>query len=221
MFPFLCTGNRLAISRDQSVQDTGVVTTGAVIPLVQPPAGALIVTACAVDKDSGAFNIPSGFTVVGTDYTSVNVSGSVAYKIATGSGETSITWTYANVGAQLCQAWAGVYTMPTTDISLDVNAQANSGVGNVTSQSSGSTTANTIPDSLALVFFGSDSSTSTITGGALTNGFTILTNVDVGANAGLVVGELILTDGAGRESTYSTTAGGDQMWGAIAVFKAT
>lgn len=214
------TDGRLAITRDQSVQATGVVTTGATITISQPPAGSLIITVCSADKDSGGFTTPSGFTVVGTDYTSANVSGAIAYKIATGSGETSINWTYVNVGSQLCQAWAGVYTMPTIDISVDVVAQANSGVGVVTSQTSGTTGATAIADSLAMAFFGSDSSTSTITGGALTNSFTILSNANVGSNAGLVVGEKILSATGTQESTYTTTAAGDQMWGAAVVFKA-
>lgn len=221
MFPFLCSGGsgRLAITRDQSVQATGVITTGATITISQPPAGSLIITACSVDKDSGGFTTPSGFTVVGTDYTSTNVSGAIAYKIATGSGETSINWTYVNVASWLCQAWAGVYTMPTTTISVDVNAQANSGVSTTTSQVSGTTAATALADSLALALFGSDSATNTVAGGALTNSFTILSNVNVGTNAGLVVGEKILSATGAQESTYSTTASGDQMWGAVVVFK--
>jgi len=173
-----------------------------------------LIAALTVDKDSGAITIPAGWTLIGTAEFGNTVSGAFAYKISDGT-EGAVAWTWTNSEASHV-IWISEYSGITA---LDVFAEADSADADVTSQTTGTTAANTADNSLAVAIWGADTSSNVDNGPAYTNGFTELHPFDPGALVGMAIATKILTGTAAVESTFTTTGTGDAMYGKVAVFK--
>ena len=181
---------------------------------VTPTSGNLLISALTVDKDSGAITIPAGWTIIGTTEFGNTVSGAFAYKISDGT-EGAVAWNWTNSEASHV-IWISEYSGVSE---LDVFAEADSADADVTSQTTGTTPANTADNSLAVAIWGADTSNNVSTGQAYSNGFTDIHPFDPGALAGMAIATKILTGTAAVESTFSATDSGDAMYGKVAVFK--
>jgi hypothetical protein len=188
------------------------------VTMASVTAGNLLILAASADKDSGAWTLPAGFTAI-ESYNSANVSGVLAYKVATG-GETTLTVTTAiNEEKAL---WVAEYD-GFTSTPFDTAAEADSGTGNVTSQGTGTTATPAWTDEYAFGIVAIDSGALSESGRAWTNGFVeriwLRHSSGSGAPSLGVAVRPVFSFTSGVTTTYSTTGTADQMYGAVGVFK--
>lgn len=202
------------VQRKTSFSDTTTTTMATTFDSATT-SGNVIIVKLSIDKSASTITTPSGFTSI-LAYNATSVSGAMSYKTSDGT-ETTIT--YATVNARMYQMCIEEWT----DVgAFDVSATANSGATSVTSQTSGTTATTANANSIAFAFFGSDSRGGTDAGVAYTNSF-VSDGVDPGGssgagNAGYYAANKTLTSTGTQTTTFSTTGGGDQMFGVIAVF---
>ena len=179
-------------------------------------AGSLIVSAIAIDKNSGTITIPVGFTLV-NNYLSGSISSAFVYKVATG-GEQNLNWSYANL--EEASVWvAEVSGLDTTNV-LDVKVENDSGSSSVVSVSTGTTEVTSQAAEFAIAVAAVDSGNKVNEGRFWTNGFTSVAHVtDVSGSPALDVATKTLTTTGTQETTFSSTDSSDQMYAALVTFK--
>ena len=178
--------------------------------------GRLLIAAIAIDKNSGAITIPSGYTLI-NEYISASVSAAIAFKISDGT-ETSVAWSWVNNHRHTL--WVGEYS-GLAAIPLDVKAEADSGASAVTSQTSGTTAATAQADELAFGFWTADTGENVDAGRTYTNGFTeiaFVTTPGFGQPPCIIATKNLTATGT-VESTFETSDTGDQMYGSMTTFK--
>ncbi len=185
-------------------------------------AGNLLVTVVGTDKTAGTYTVPSGFTMI-QNTSATSVSGAMAYKVATG-GETAIPWSQStSTGSIAC--WVAEYSGTATSNVLDVSAEnesSSSSDTSVQSLSTGTTATTSQANELAIAMMAPDTMSNVDGGRAWSNGFaeTAFVNVGITGGTGLSVAIKNLSSVGGQSSVYSTTDTGDQMYAAIATFRA-
>ncbi len=184
-------------------------------------AGNLIWCAVGIDKTSGAFTAPSGFTeVVGHD--SASVSTWVGYKVSTG-GETTIRLDHATITVGGSVMWIGEYSDSnpgTWTIVGSANDLTNEGTRTVTPSG---TTAATSAIGRALAFFSIDSGSNASTSRSYSNSYTSLQDYTAFSGRGEVAVATLADVSQGTTATTSQTHAptADQTSGVIVVFAKT
>ena len=206
----------MAIARVQGVEEySDVSLTQATVTISGASAGDLLVSAINFNKSSGAITVPSGWTLV-HDYVSSEVSGALAYKVATG-GETSVVWNWTS--SQAHQAWVGEFSGFTTPV-LDQSAEDDSGASSVGVMSTGTTGETTAAEELAVAAAGWDSVNAGSSPVAWTNSFTADGDINRVNNALLATAYKILSSTQTVETTADLNdANTDQAWAAVGTFK--
>ncbi len=179
-------------------------------------AGDLLITGIATDKSAGNYTVPVGFTLI-NNMVSTDVSGALAYKIATG-GETIITWNQSTSNGLAC--WAGEYSGLTASSVLDVYVNATSGSTAVKTLSSGTTSSTSQANELAIAIMAIDTYDNA-DDRAWSNSFSESEWVHGTSTGyvGLSVSKKVLSSVGTVETTFSTTDTGDQMKVILATFK--
>jgi len=166
---------------------------------------------------------PTGWTALTNTPENVgNLGATWYYKIAAG-GETSVTSaesTPPGNGRGVVVEFAG----PFATTPLDQTAENESNLSTVvTSQASGTTGTTSQADELAVVFFGADTAINVDGSRSYNNSFSevIFSNaVTNNSRAAVAVARRVLSATGTYSCTYSCTDTGDEMYGAIATFKA-
>ncbi|MDD5110053.1 MAG: Ig-like domain-containing protein [Patescibacteria group bacterium] len=183
-------------------------------------AGNLLIATVSSDKTAGAYTLPTGFTLV-QSYISANVSGAMAYKVATG-GETAVQWQYTN--SEESNAWVGEYSGLATSGVLDIGIEADSGANAPTSLSSGTSAVTAQNDELAIAMMANDSWKDMDGGRSWSNGYAEISYANDGNSAGgspsMSIATKTLSAAAAQETTYACTDTGDQAYIVLATFKA-
>jgi hypothetical protein len=179
-------------------------------------AGNLLVTGVAIDKNSGAITVPTGFTLINKTEGGI-VSAALAYKIATG-GETAITWNWT--AGEEGSTWIGEYSGLKTSNVLDVSAENEANINTaVNSQTTGTTGTTNVAEELAIAMFAADSMNSVGTTRTWSDSFTTEAEVtDLSGSPILNIGYKLLT-ATGTVSATLTHDGSDESYGTIVTFK--
>lgn len=171
----------------------------------------------------GAWNAPAGWTAI-TDAGINQVATFTAawfWKISDGT-ETAFNSTDTNEQGNL-QMTFSEYLGPFAASPLDVSAEDVSNINTVvTSQGTGTTGTTAQADALALAFFAADQWTTVDGGGTrnYSNSFVEVVVADISsARPASIVARRVLSATGTYSCTYSVTDTGDEMYGAIAVFK--
>jgi hypothetical protein len=178
-----------------------------------PTSGNILECRVSWDKNAVSCATPAGWTLV-QSYFSSAVGGAWFRKVSDGTEGTVTLSPGANRPYQMCLfEWSGID-------SFDVSATANSGATAVTSQASGTTATTANANSTLMAFFGSDSRGNTDAGAAFTNSFTDEAIDPGGASgtSGFYNARREVSSTSTYSTTYSTSGGGDQMFGMIAVY---
>ena len=180
-------------------------------------AGRLLVLTASWDKViTGLSESSSTWTQVDYRINNNMVTGAMYYKVADGT-ETSVqlSWTNSEDISIRVGEYSGVVSVDPLDVnSFGVNS------GETTSVATGTTAATAQNDELAIVMMGSDSGANTDTGNSWSNGFTeVLYLPGVSGDPGLSVAEKDLTSIGTVQTTFTTTASGDEMVAIVATFK--
>lgn len=171
---------------------------------------------------TGNWGTPTGFTdgpqSPDSQVGGANIAGAVWWKIATG-GETAVTTNDTNEQGNWCAViseFAGSFAASP----FDVQAEDESNIAAVdTSQSTGTTGTTAQADALAIAIFAADNGANVTDGRAYTNSFTEVAFANSGARASVIIAKKVLSATGAVESTFSTTDTGDEMYGAVMVFK--
>lgn len=183
----------------------------------QPTSGDIILMGVSV-KDAGATNSvswPAGFTEI-CDEMESNYGHGLAWKVATGSGEGSLTATLGTANS----AWiAYAVEIPSTDLDTSALDGSSCNINNSsnTSQTSGTVSASAA-DGVAVALFGFRRSNAW-DGRSYTNSFTER-DYDVSANsiAGRAVASKAITASGNQTTTITTTDIGDPSSGMLVLF---
>lgn len=214
----------ITIVQSPSTSDTGGSTTTLSTTMTSVTAGNVILVILFVDKASGTINAPTSSGA--TTYTQIqkasltSVSGSMYYKVANG-GETVITqtWTTSQRVTLLCLEISGLNTTSP----LDVSAMTATGNTVVKTISTGTTGQRVQDDEYAVAVMMVDTYSNVNTGTSWSNGFTLAIESDGdpagGGQGGQVATKTLSAPQGTVETTFSTTATGDQMMAIVAVFK--
>ena len=160
---------------------------------------------------------PSGWILI-SNSSGGNVYGSWYYKIAAG---TESTITSANGSGNITGCVLEVEGPFNTASILDVIATNSTKLSTVTQTLSSGTTANTSQaDNFVLAYFAGDSGVNFAAGQTLTNSFEKVSGDTSSARAYYCLGGKNTTSIGAQETTFATPGTGDEMYGAIAVFKA-
>lgn len=173
---------------------------------------------------TGDWGTPTGFTdgpqspdsAVGGS----NVAGAVWWKISTG-GETTVSTSGSGPNGNWCMV-ISEFEGPFEASPFDVQAEDETNLTTVvTSQSTGTTGAPAGGDWLAIAIFAADSMTNVDGGGtrSYSNSFTEVVFANSGARAGVVIAKKVGSGTGAVECTMSFTDTGDEMYGAVMVFK--
>lgn len=214
-----CYAATVALVKEASVEESGSADATATATFAAAGVAAinnLLITTIGMDKDSGAINTPSGWTLI-NDNNAASVSCAIAYKIANGT-ETGVTWTWTtNRSATL---WVGEFSGLKRGTALDVAAE-NSTESAVTTLSSGTTATTTQTVELAIAFMACDSVGACNDSRSWSNSFSEeFFGGNVAASApGLSVARLTTSTLGTKESTFTASGDvGDQMCTGIATF---
>lgn len=161
---------------------------------------------------------PSGWTSI-SNSSGGNLYGSWFYKIAAGTESTITSADSASGNVTGCVLEVeGPFN---TASILDVIATNSTKLSTVTQTLSSGTTATTAQaDNFVLAYFAGDSGTNFAAGQTLTNGFEKVSGDTSTGRAYYCLGGKNTTSIGAQETTFATTGTGDEMYGAIAVFKA-
>lgn len=173
---------------------------------------------------TGDWGTPTGFTdgpqspdsAVG----GANMAGAVWWKISTG-GETAIATSGSGPNGNWCMV-ASEFEGPFAASPLDVQAESEANLTTVvTSQTTGTTAAPAGGDWLAIAIFAADNMQNVDGGGTrnYSNGFSEVVFANSGARAGVVIAKKVGSGTSAVECTMSFTDTGDEMYGAVMVFK--
>lgn len=185
-----------------------------------PTVGSIIILACTI-TGSTVFTPPAGFSAPNTLNSGSTFSSYFGWKKSDGTETGALTVSFGE-GGHAGHIVAIEY--PGTALAaspFDVSAVNTDNIGTpATSQSSGSAT-NTVADALAIVMIGSNVGSTISAGRAYTNGFTEDHEVDVGSGSRgcVLIASKDVSTIASQSTTFSTTGTGDEMWGAMLVFK--
>lgn len=214
----------ITIVQSPITANTGGSTTTLSTTMTSVTAGNLILVILFGDKTLGTINTPTSSGA--TTYTQIqkasltSVSGSMYYKVANG-GETTITqtWTTSQRASLLCLEISGLDTTSP----LDVSAMTATGNTVVKTISTGTTGQRVQDNEFAVAVNYVDTYSSASSGTAWTNGFTAVITADAdpagGGEGGQVATKTLSAPQGTVETTFSTTATGDQMMAIVAVFK--
>lgn len=209
----------------QAVQNS--VASGSVtVTFASAAAGNLLVFCVARSTalaPAATWGTPTGWTMLTSTPDAVgNIGAAWYYKIAAG-GETSVSSTESTPpgnGRGIVVEFAG----PFAAAPLDVTAENESNLATVvTSQSSGTTPTTTQAAALAVAFFAIDSAINADGGRSYNNSFTEAIYADPtlnNARAAAACARRVLSTTGAYSTTFSCVDTGDEMYGAIAVFKA-
>lgn len=185
-------------------------------------AGNLLVFAIArsaVTAITGDWGAITGWTAFPQSPGNTGNLGSAAWwKIAAG-GETSVTTASTDETGNWC-AVVTEYEGAFAASPLDVQAEDETHISSTaTTQSSGTTATTAQNDALAIAYFGADNGSNVTDGRSYSNSFTEVVFANSGARASVTVCKKVLSATGTVETTFTTTDTGDEMYGAVAVFK--
>lgn len=209
----------MAIAKVQSVQALidGLSSTIS-INFTAATAGHLLLAICAPDKITGTFTYPSGWTPIGTAHdTGPSVGLALAYKVATG-GETSVAFSWAGSASK---PMALMYEFSGVDTTSPINQSIINYVDdtNVNSRSTGTTSATTVDNCLAVAICCIDTWLASASSRTWTNSFVedyFYTSNTTGAE-GIDTAFKVITPVGTAESTFSWVSAADQAIGAMVV----
>ena len=167
---------------------------------------------------------PSGWTAITgvPDAAGGSMASKWFYKIAAG-GETTVTMTTTETGVTFRGVMAE-FEGPFAASPLDVTAEDETNISTpVTSQTSGTTATTAQASELAVAFFGADRADTVTDGHAYSNSFTevhFASTTSSTSRAMAALAKKVLSATGTQQCTFSTTDTGDDMYGAIATFKA-
>lgn len=179
-----------------------------------------IIGRSATHSAGGAWGTPSGWTPLPDSGIAVgNVAGAGFYKISDGT-ETTVATAGTNVQGNV-QCMVIEYEGPFAAVPLDVVAEDVTNLTNVvTSQTTGTTATTAQNDALAVAYWAFDRGDTIDGSRAYTNSFTEVGFSDQSAaRAGAIVAKKVLSATGTVECTFSCTDTGDELYGAVAVFK--
>lgn len=204
--------------------DSGSTSTGGATSLTPALAGTatagnLLVCGASVDAGVTAFVTPSGWTAA-DNYEGAAIAGANFYKVSDGT-ETNAAISWGN--SRAASAW--ILEFDSTDIdtgTAPLLAEDESNVSTVvTTQSSGTTSATTVADALAIATYSSDAMATVFVGRSYTTDYT--ERMQVGSSSSTRPGSMVATSvrsSTGAQScTFTTTDTGDEMYGQILVFQ--
>ena len=189
------------------------------VPLTNTPiSGNLLVSIISGDKDLGTVTQPTGFTLGEVIKADVSSTLAWAYKVSDGTETGDIRWTYTgSKSSQGCiYEISGLTATP-----FDVKKSANSGTSATTSQSTGTTATTAQADEYAIGMWSADTNTNVDGSRTYTNSFVENQFLFSGGSDGLIIALKTLSATGTVECTFGCTDTGDQMCGAVAVFKIT
>lgn len=183
-------------------------------------AGNLLVLMLSRSAGSGTLPTVTGFTAISDDV-SGNLTGAWWYMEASG-GETTVTLS-GESGTGTWRLCLAEFEGPFPASPLDVQAEDVTNVSTVvTSQSTGTTGTTSQADALALGFWTADGAANVDGTRGYTNSFTERVfehGLTSSARAAIILASKVLAATGTVECTFSCTDTGDEMYGAVAVFK--
>jgi len=184
-----------------------------------PASGNLLIAAVCTNNTS-TFSTPATWTHL---YSASNagISYAVYYKTSAGTEQTVLlSWSESG---RTAGGWVGEFSgFSTPTLDQSANDETHIGVGGATtSQSSGTTAVLSTSDAWAIAIFGAEIGNNVDGGRAVSNSFTEIGTVQDTSSSrpGVFINSKTLSATSAVETTYSTTDGGDQMVGVVAVFK--
>jgi hypothetical protein len=183
-----------------------------------PIAGNLLIIIMAVDKDSGLFEVPDGFTEIYQN-SGVDISLAVFYKIAEGLERGLFTsWENDDQCSVISMEIEGSYELDSSNVEPLSSAS-------VTSVTTGTATPTTTK-SLGLCFSINDYIDNCVSPLSWTNGYANKAEISADtmlsegwAAPAVVVATKVFSEISAQESTFSHSGGADQMQAGIAIFK--
>ncbi len=215
----------VVIEDSVTATETSATTTLDIEYTSAPSEGELLVSAIAVDKNSGALTgsgtggAPAGWTIIEGNFAN-SISTHIAWKVAGASEGTTVGWSWTTTsGGGGAAGWAGAISGIDTGAGVDVSAE-NSTESSVGSLSTGTTGTTAEDDSFAIATVALDTWLSWDE--PITNSNSFVTEVDAVADAvggtGIRIATKVLTTTGTQETTFTADSGSDQAAGQIVVF---
>jgi hypothetical protein len=183
-------------------------------------AGNLLIGVAAWPAAQSSVSAGGWNLLAATTFSTGNLFGAWWYKIAAG-GETSVTFTGSTSGGN--RGIVAEFAGPFAATPLDVQAENETGISSVaTSVASGTTATTSQAAALALAAFTSDQAATVDASRTYSNGFAEVvfsSATTSAARTAAILARKVLSSTGAQSCTYSVTDTGDEMWGAIAVFK--
>ncbi len=195
--------------------------TGVTVTFAAATAGNLLVAGFAHANNQGSYTDPSGWTLITSVALSAgNMFARWYYKVAAG-GETSVTGTGNTSG--VCRGVVAEFAGPFASTPLDVSAENEANISTaVTSEASGTTGSTSQARALAVAFFAADSAANVTDGRGYSDSFSEVhfasTTASTARPAAALARKVLAATGA-QSTTFSCSDTGDEMYGAVAVFK--
>lgn len=208
----------MAITLKQSGTSTGGSGTSRTPALgVGATAGNLLVAGVVVSSSSAGFTTPTGWTLLHHYQASGALNFAFYYRVSDGT-ETNVTMSWVNTLQS--NAFIAEYEGWTGTPTLDQSAENETNLASATTSCSSGSITTTQAACLLVAAFGSDSYNNVDGGRAYSDSFAerVAYNSGSGTRPGIFLADREVSSTGTYDTTFSTTDGGDEMYGAIAAF---